>query len=147
MMEYMSTEDLLEKILAAPVGKVVDVLGEMLECEIDLKIIEQNTVSPHKFVRKVTIYANELPVIKAHVKFDSSILPDFVVDELLQKKHGIGKILTQNNINATRDVVSVNQNLKEGKATREYSILKDGTLWFTILEDIRLGALVTNKNS
>ncbi len=146
-MDYMGTEDLLEKILAAPVSKVVDVLEEVLDCKIDLKIIEQNTVSPHKFVRKVTIYANELPVIKAHVKFDSSILPDFIVDELLQKKHGIGKILTQNNIHVTRDVVSVNQNLEKGKATREYRILKDGTIWFTILEDIRLGALGANKNS
>ncbi len=45
----MSTENLLEKILAAPVGKVVDVLAEILNSDIKLLTIEQNTVSPHKF--------------------------------------------------------------------------------------------------
>ena len=140
-------EGLLGKILEAPVGNVVDVLGEVLNCKIKLNIIEQNTVSSHNFVRKVTISANELPVIKAHVKFDSSILPENILDELLKKKHGIGEILTQNNIHVTRNIISMNQNPDEGKATREYTILKDGIVWFTILEDIRLGTLGASNNS
>jgi len=140
----MGTEDLLRKILAAPVGKVVDVLGEVLKCKMNLNIVEQNTVSPHKFVRKVTISANEMPVIKAHVKFDSGVLPENIVDELLTKKLGIGDILNHNNIDAAREVISVNQDLKEGKATREYTISVNGVVWFTILEDIRLGALGAN---
>ena len=142
----MSTEYLVNKILTAPVGHVADVLSEILNCKINLKIIEQNTLFPHKFVRKITISANELPVIKAHVKFDSTILPKFILDELLKKKQGIGTILTQNNIHATRNVISVNHNLDESKVSREYKILKDGILWFTILEEIRLGALSANND-
>jgi len=142
----MDTGDLLSKILAAPVGKVVDVLGQTLNCKIKLNIIEQNTTSLHKFVRKVTISANELPMIKAHVKFDSSVLPEIILDELLQKKHGIGDILTRNNINAVREVISVNH-IDANSATREYTILKDGIVWFTILEDIRLGSFGSNNNS
>jgi chorismate-pyruvate lyase len=143
----MDTEYLVNKILMAPVGQVVDVLSEILNCNIHLKIIEQNTVSPHKFVRKVTISANELPVIKALAKFDSTILPKIILDELLKKKQGIGAILTQNNIHATRNVISVKHNLDESKVSREYEILKDGIVWFTILEEIRLGTLGSNKNS
>lgn len=142
----MSTEYLVNKILRAPVGQVVDVLSEILHCKVNLKIIEQNTVSPHKFVRKVIISANELPVIKAHVKFDSTILPKVIVNELLKKKQGIGAILTQKNIHAARNVISVNHNLDESKVSREYEILKDETVWFTILEEIRLGALGANYN-
>ena len=142
----MGTEDLLSKILAAPVGRVVDVLSEILNCNINLQIIEQNTVSPHKFIRKISISANEIPVIKAHVKFDSTLLPKFILDELLKKKHGIGTILTRNNINASRNVISVNHNLDENKVSREYEILKDGTVWFTILEEIRLDGLGANNN-
>ena len=142
----MSTEYLVNKILTAPVGQVADVLSEILNCKINLKIIEQNTLSPHKFVRKITISANELPVIKAHVKFDSTILPKFILDELLKKKQGIGTILIQNNIHATRNVISVNHNLDESKVSREYEILRDGIIWFTILEEIRLGALGANNN-
>jgi hypothetical protein len=70
------TEDLLNKILDAPVGQVVTVLGEMLNCSIKLQVIEQNTVSPNKFVRNISITAQEFPVIKANVKFDSTILPN-----------------------------------------------------------------------
>ena len=51
------TEDLLNKILDAPVGQVVTVLGEMLNCSIKLQVIEQNTVSPNKFVRNISITA------------------------------------------------------------------------------------------
>jgi chorismate-pyruvate lyase len=130
----------------APVGQVVDVLSEILGCNINLKIIEQNALSSHKFVRKVIISANELPVIKAHVKFDSTILPKFILDELLKKKQGIGTILTQNNIHATRNVISVNHNLDESEISREYEIIKDGIVWFTILEEIRLGVLGPNNN-
>ena len=143
----MSTENLLEKILAVPVGKVVDVLEEILNSDIKLQIIEQNTVSPHKFERKVTISSDELPVIKAHAKFDSTILPEFILDELLKKKQGIGSILIQNNISATRKVISVNHHSDGNKATREYEIIVDGTVWFTILEEIRLENLGASKNS
>ncbi len=143
----MSTENLLNKLLAAPVGQVVDVLNEILNKNVSLQIIEQNTTSPHKFERKVTMSSNELPVIKAQVKFDSSILPKFIFDELLKKKQGIGTILTQNNINATRKVISLNHNPDENKATREYEIINDGSVWFTILEEISLGNPSSNKDS
>ncbi len=143
----MSTENLLEKILAAPVSKVVDVLSEILNSDVKLLTIEQNTVSPHKFERKVTITSDEFPVIKAQVKFDSTVIPEFILDELLKKKQGIGSILTQNNINATRKVISLNHNPEESKATREYEIIIDGTVWFIILEEIRLENLGTSKNS
>jgi chorismate-pyruvate lyase len=142
----MDTEDLLNKILAAPMGRVVDVLSEILNCNIDLQIIEQNTVSPHKFIRKISISANEIPVLKAHVKFDSTVLPKFILDELLKKEQGIGTILTQNNISASRNIISVNHNFNENKASREYEVLKDGTVWFTILEEIRLDGLGANNN-
>ena len=38
------SEDLLNQILEAPVGKVITVLGEILDCDIKLEVIEQNTV-------------------------------------------------------------------------------------------------------
>ncbi len=140
----MSTDNLLEKILVAPVGKVVDVLAEILNSDIKLITIEQNTVSPHKFERKVTISSDELPVIKAQVKFDSTVLPKHILDELLKKKQGIGSILTQNKITATRKVISLNHTPGENKATREYEIIIDGDVWFTILEEIRLENLGTS---
>jgi len=140
----MSTENLLEKILAVPVGKVVDVLAEILNSDIKLLTIEQNTVSPHKFERKVTISSDGLPVIKAQVKFDSTSLPKYILDELLKKKQGIGSILTQNKISATRKVISLNHTPGENNATREYEIIIDGAVWFTILEEIRLENLGTS---
>jgi chorismate-pyruvate lyase len=139
------TEDLLNKILDAPVGQVVTVLGEVLNYSIKLQVIEQNTVSPNQFVRNISITAQEFPVIKANVKFDSTILPELIMTDLLKKKRGIGTILNVNNIKATRKILSLNQN--ENSASREYQIIHNGIVWFTIIEEIRLGNLGSNNNS
>ena len=139
------TEDLLNKILDAPVGQVVTVLGEVLNCSIKLQVIEQNTVSPNQFVRNISITVQEFPVIKANVKFDSTILPELIMTDLLKKKRGIGTILNVNNIKATRKILSLNQN--KNSASREYQIIHNGIVWFTIIEEIRLGNLSSNNNS
>ncbi|HUT06167.1 MAG TPA: hypothetical protein VMW74_05715 [Nitrosopumilaceae archaeon] len=143
----MRGENLLNKVLAAPVGQVVDVLSEILNSDIKLQIIEQKIVSPHKFERKVIISSNKFPVIKALAKFDSTILPKFIFDELLKKNQGIGAILTQNNIVVSRNILSVNHDLDENKVTREYEIVNNGFLWFTILEEIKLDNLSASDNS
>jgi chorismate-pyruvate lyase len=141
------SEDLLNRILDAPVGQVVTVLGEILNCNIHLEVIEQNAITPHQFVRKIAIIANELPVIKAYVEFDPTVLPESIVSDLLKKKRGVGTILNINNIKATRNVISFNRNPDDALVLRKYEILYDGIVWFTILEEIRLDNLGSNNNS
>ena len=142
-----SSEELLDKILDAPVGQVVTVLGEILDCNIKLEVVEQNTVAPNQFVRKVSITAQGFPVIKANVKFDSTVLPEFIMADLLKKKRGVGTILNVNGINVSRNVISLNRNQGENKASREYEIIHDGIVWFTIVEEIRLDNLGSHNNS
>jgi predicted RNA-binding protein with PUA domain len=86
-------------------------------------------------------------VIKADVKFDSTVLPEFIMTELLKKKQGVGDILNANNINATRNVLSLNRIPDENRASREYEIIHDGKVWFTIFEEIRLDNLGSYNNS
>ncbi len=143
----ISSKDLLQRVLDAPVGQVVTVLGEILNCNIRLQVIEQNTVAPNQFVRKVAITAQGFPVIKANVKFDSRVLPEVILDDLLKKKRGVGTILNVNGINAARNVTSLNRSPDENKVTREYEIIHNKIIWFTILEEIRLGNLGSDNNS
>ena len=138
-------EDLLNKILDAPVGQVVTVLGEVLNCNIKLQVIEQNKNSSGQFVRNISISAQEFPVIKANAKFDSAVLPEVIITDLLKKKHGIGTILNMNNIKATRKMLSLNQD--ENSASREYQIIHNEVVWFTIIEEIKLGSLGSYNNS
>ena len=137
-------ENLLNKILDAPVGQVVIILGEALNCNIKLQVIEQNKNSSGQFVRNISIMVEEFPVIKANVKFDSTVLPELIVTELLKKKLGIGTILNMNNIKATRKMLSLNQD--ENSALREYQIIHNDVVWFTIIEQIKLGSLGSNNN-
>ena len=137
-------KNLLNKILDAPVGQVETILGEALNCNIKLQVIEQNKNSSGQFVRNISIIAQEFPVVKANVKFDSTVLPELIVTELLKKKHGIGTILNMNNIKATRKMLSLNQN--ENNAVREYQIIHNQIVWFTIIEEIKLGSLGSNNN-
>jgi chorismate-pyruvate lyase len=141
------SEDLLNKILDAPVGKVISVLRDIHDCDIKLEVIEQNTVLPNQFVRKVSITTHGFPVIKANVKFDSTVLPEVIMAELLKKKQGVGDILNANNINVTRNVISLNRNHDKNKVTREYEIIHNGIIWFTIIEEIRLDNLGSDNNS
>ena len=138
-------EDLLNKILDAPVGQVVTVLGEVLNCNIKLQVVEQNKNSSGQFVRNISIMVEEFPVIKANVKFDSTVLPELIVTELLKKKLGIGTILNMNNIKATRKMLSLTQD--ENSATREYQIIHNELVWFTIIEEIKLDSLGSYNNS
>ena len=138
-------EDLLNKILDAPVGQVVTILGEALNCNIKLQVIEQNKNSSGQFVRNISIMAQEFLVIKANVKFDSAVLPEVIITDLLKKKRGIGTILNMNNIKATRKMLSLNQD--ENSAIREYQIIHNEVVWFTIIEEIKLGSLGSYNNS
>jgi chorismate-pyruvate lyase len=137
-------EDLLNKILDAPVGQVVTILGQVLNCNIKLQVIEQNKNSSGQFVRNISISAQEFPVIKANVKFDSAVLPELIITDLLKKKHGIGTILNMNNIKATRKMLSLTQD--ENSASREYQIIHNEVVWFTIIEKIKLGSLGSYNN-
>ena len=138
-------ENLLNKILDAPVGQVVTILGEALNCNIKLQVIEQNKNSSGQFMRNISIMVEEFPVIKANVKFDSTVLPEVIVTDLLKKKRGIGTILNMNNIKATRKMLSLNQ--YENSALREYQIIHNEVVWFTIIEEIKLGSLGSYNNS
>ena len=137
-------KNLLNKILDAPVGQVVIILGEALNCNIKLQVIEQNKNSSGQFVRNISIRAQGFPVIKANVKFDSTVLPEIIITDLLKKKQGIGTILNTNNIKATRKMLSLNQD--ENSALREYQIIHNEVVWFTIIEQIKLGSLSSNNN-
>lgn len=140
------SEDLLNRILDAPVGQVITVLGEILNCNIHLEVIEQNAITSHQFVRKIAIIANELPVIKAYVEFDPTVLPESIMSDLLKKKRGVGTILNINNIKATRNVISFNRTPDDALVIRKYEIIHNGIVWFTILEEIRLDNLGSNNN-
>jgi len=139
-------DPLLQSILDAPVGQVESTLKEALECDVRLEIIEQNQISGTNFVRKVTITANELPVIIAIVNFDSKILPSNVTTDLLRKREGIGTILTRNRVKAKRKIISVDYDDKREKVTRKYQIITDNTVWFEIIEEIRLDYITSCKN-
>ena len=89
--------------------------------------------------------AQEFLVIKANVKFDSAVLPEVIITDLLKKKRGIGTILNMNNIKATRKMLSLNQD--ENSALREYQIIHNEVVWFTIIEEIKLGSLGSYNNS
>ncbi len=139
-------DPLFQSILDAPVGQVESTLKEALECDVCLDIIEQNQISGTNFVRKVTITANELPVIIALVNFDSKILPSNVTSELLRKRDGIGTILTRNHVKAKRRIISVDYDDNRDKVTRKYQIIIDNTVWFEIIEEIRLDCITSCKN-
>jgi len=134
----------LKKILEAPLGQIVTVLGENLNCKVSLDLIEQNTPKPGtKFERKIVVSADELPIIRAIIKFDRNVLPRSIVDDLLQKRRLIGTILNKNNIPNERNLISLNLDQDGKKIHRVYEIRSNGNVLFEISEEIKLDHLDT----
>ena len=142
----VALDPLLKSILDASVGQVESTLSKVLECNVYLDIIEQNQLSGTNFVRKITITVKDLPVIRAVAKFDSKILPEQIMTELLRRKEGIGTILTRNKIKAEREVVSLDFKQNGKEVIRKYRIVSNKSVWFEILEEIRLDYITACKN-
>ena len=142
----VTLDPLLKSILDAPVGQVESTISKVLECNVYLDIIEQNQLSGTNFVRKITITVKDLPVIRAVAKFDSKILPEQIMTELLRRKEGIGTILTRNKIKADREVVSLDFKQNGKEVIRKYRIVSNKSVWFEILEEIRLDYITACKN-
>ena len=133
-------------LLDVPVGQIEAFLKQKLQGDVHLEVVEQNRTSGTNFVRKVVITANNLPVIRATVSFDSSKLSEQILSGLLRKNEGIGSILTQNNIQAQRNVVSLESG-SDGTVKRNYEIITNNTVLFYVSEEILLVNLLANKNS
>ncbi len=142
----VTLDPLLKSILDASVGQVESTLSKVLECNVDLDIIEQNHLSGTNFVRKITITVKDLPVSRAIVKFDSKIIPEQIMTELLRRKEGIGTILTRNKIKVDREVVSLDFKQNGKDVIRKYRIVSNESVWFEILEEIRLDSITACKN-
>jgi len=142
----VALDPLLKSILDASVGQVESTLSKVLECNVYLDIIEQNQISGTNFVRKITITVKDLPVIRAVAKFDSKILPKQIMTELLRRKEGIGTILTKNKIKVEREIVSLDFKQNGKEVIRKYRIVSNKSVWFEILEEIRLDYITACKN-
>ncbi len=142
------TLDLLAKtLLDAPIGYVEQTLSEILKKPVRLDVVEQNSISGTKYIRKVVISASQFPIVNAAVKFDSKVLPEAIMLDLLQKKEGIGNILRKNNILAQRRALGINYDPDRKKITRNYEILHKDSVWFQVSEEIRLDFLSACQNS
>ena len=138
-------DSFVTSLLNVPVGKIEKFLKENLRGEVHLEVIEQNCISGTNFVRKIVITANNLPVIRATVSFDSSKLSELILSELLKKHEGIGTILTRNKINVQRNNVSLIFD-SDDTIKRSYEIVNANSLLFRISEEILLENLLANKN-
>lgn len=138
-------DSFVTSLLNVPVGKIEEFLKENLHGNVSLEVIEQSCTSGTTFVRKIVIAANNLPVIRATVSFDSSKLSEPILSELLRKHEGIGTILTRNKANVRRNNVSLVAN-PDGTIKRNYEIVNTNSVLFHVSEEILLENLLANKN-
>jgi len=128
-------------ILDAPVGYVAQTIAEIIKKPVYLNVVEQNSTSGTKYVRKVVIGYDQFPIVYAVTKFDSKNLPESVMSGLLQKKESIGKIIRKNNIGAQRRSVVFSFDPEQKMIRRDYEILYKNLVWFQVSEEIRLDFL------
>ncbi len=140
-------EQIGKQLLDAPVGYVEQTISEIIGKPVYLKVIEQNSISGTKYVRKVVIGHDKFPILRANVKFDSKNIPKTIMASLLQKKDSIGKILRNNKADVQRKLTLINLDKIKNTATREYEILSNDLVWFEVSEEIRLDLLHACQNS
>jgi len=134
--QFESNDIMIKEMLDVPLGHIVTVLNNHLNCKIKLELITQNTPKPGtEFERKIIVTANNLPVIKATVKFDRKILPEHITSQLLQKKRLVGIILNLNNIPNDKKITFFD--VEKEKISRMYEIKNDKDIFFEVFEEIR----------
>lgn len=139
--------DLLAKtLLDAPVGDVEQTVSSILKKPTHFQVIEQYPTYKTNFIRKISISYEQLPIILATVKFDSNVLPNHIMSEILAKKEGIGNILKKYQIIPHRKMIRTEITPDGKKIMRDYEILNDNAIWFQIHEEMRLDHLNTCKN-
>lgn len=139
--------DLLSKaLLDTPVGHVEQTVSEILKKPVQFRVIEQHPISETKYIRKIVISFEQFPIILATVKFDSKVLPNHIMSELVAKKEGIGNMLKKYQIIAHRKMIRTEITLDGKKITRDYEVLNDDIMWFQIHEEMRLDHLSACKN-
>jgi hypothetical protein len=146
--ELNMDDSFLKKILEAPLGQVVTVLGENLNCKVSLDLIEQNTPKPGtEFERKIVVSAEGLPLIRAVIKFDRNVLPPSILNDLLQKRSLVGTILNRNKIKNKKNVISLDLDSNGKKILRVYEIRDKDCVFFVVSEEIMLDHLdIIRKN-
>ena len=139
--------DLLAKaLLDAPIGHVEQTVEDIIKKPVHLEVIEQNLISETKYNRKIVIAFEQVPIVRATVRFDSKNIPKLIITELLQKKDGIGSILQKHNIVAQRKTLRISVEEDSKKLTRDYEIWNNNSVWFEIIEEIRLDLLDACQN-
>ncbi|QLH06322.1 hypothetical protein [Nitrosopumilus ureiphilus] len=134
--QYETKDPMIQEMLDAPLGHIVTALGNHLNCKIKLELIAQNTPKPGtEFERKILVTANNLPLIKAIIKFDRKILPESITSQLLQKRRLVGTILNLNNIPNDKNITFFN--VEKEKISREYQIKNGKDIFFEVSEAIR----------
>ena len=138
--KFQTNDSLVQEILNAPLGQVVTILNNYSNCKTKLDLIEQNTTKPGtEFERKITVTVNDLPLIKAIIKFDRKTLPKYIIDQLLQKRILVGTILNLNDIPNKKNLISIEE--RDQKIIRVYQIKHGDNVFFEISEEIQLDNL------
>lgn len=119
---------------------------DILKRNVSFSVIEQTPIGQTEYLRKISISADQFPIVSATVRFDSEIIPEHILVELLRKKEGIGTILQKHHVIAYRRSIVITVSIDGKKITRNYEIVQNGSMWFQISEEIRLDLLYACQN-
>lgn len=129
-----------------PIGHVEQTVADILKRNASFNVIEQTPIGQTEYLRKIIISADQFPIVSATVRFDSEIIPQHILEELLRKKEGIGTILQKYHVMAHRRSIVITVSTDGKKITRDYEIVQDISVWFQISEEIRLDLLYACQN-
>jgi chorismate-pyruvate lyase len=132
--------------LNTPIGHVEQTVADIIKRNVNFSVIEQTPIGQTEYLRKITISADQFPIVSATVRFDSKTIPAHILAELLRKKEGIGTILQKHHVLAYRHSIVITVSTDGKKITRSYEIIQDGSMWFRISEEIRLDLLYACQN-
>jgi chorismate-pyruvate lyase len=132
--------------LNTPIGHVEQTVADILKRNVSFNVIEQTPIGQTEYLRKIIISADQFPIVSATVRFDSKIIPQHILEELLRKKEGIGTILQKYHVMAHRRSIVITISTDGKKITRDYEIVQDNSVWFQISEEIRLDLLYACQN-
>ena len=132
-----------QKILLSEIGTVEMMLSIIADSPINVEVINQLDHTNGIIEREVWLKdKNDNKLLFARSYYNTTMLPQTIASDLLSGRGGIGSILMRYQIETYRKIIKLGFNSDKNTIFREYQIVHDKDVWFTIYEEFNLNLFI-----
>ena len=127
-----------QKLLLSEIGTVEQLLSILVDSPITVDLVRLDE-RDDKIIRYVVLRdAERKPLLLATTRYERNLLPAQLYDDLKSGRLGIGSAIMHYGLETRRRIIKIGYDEKTKQLFREYEIIKEKTVIFSIREDFSI---------